>query len=288
MSTLKVRKPPFTFEPDSTPFLWQPANPDFSELCNAMSFAAPAFERYIVMAIQQAAPRLKGTPMEREAKDFLQQEAQHARMHRRHVACLVKQHPMLAQTQAKIDQAYSDLFESESLEFHLAYMADIEATFTPLFGTMLNNEPALFRGGADHVASLFIWHFMEEIEHRSSAFAIYEAAVGRPWERTRQMPKAMRHIMMVMQMIADDFSKYIPAADRGGASDTSRGFVGTQAFRDIPRRQQLRILYRIMLSQLPFHRPDRQPIPQFTAEWYGAESEGRDITRWYATAQQPR
>ena len=32
MKRLTVRKPPFTFDADTLPYLWQPANPDFSEL----------------------------------------------------------------------------------------------------------------------------------------------------------------------------------------------------------------------------------------------------------------
>ncbi len=47
------------------------------------------------------------------------------------------------------------------------------------------------------------------------------------------------------------------------------------------------MLYRLALSQAPFHRPDRQPIPRFTALWYDAEDQGRDITRWYAAPAAP-
>lgn len=283
MNRLKLRKPPFTFEAISTPWLWQPKNPDFSELCNAISFAAPAFERYIVKIVQRATPRLVGTPMEQEADDFLRQEAQHARMHRRHVAALVEQYPALEETQSKIDQAYADLLERESLEFNLAYMTDVEATFTPFFGMMLNNEKVLFRGGADHVASLFLWHFMEEVEHRSSAFGIYHTVVGRPWHRVRVMPKVNKHITALMRTVIDDFDVHVPAADRGAVTGSQMGF-GSAAFREIPRRQVAAMVYRLVLSQAPFHSPERQPIPKFTAAWYSAESAGKDITRWYANA----
>lgn len=286
MNRLKLRKPPFTFDAESTPWLWQPRHPDFSELCNAISFAAPAFERYIVKVVQQAAPRLAGTPVQQEADDFLRQEAQHARMHRRHIAALVKQYPALAQTQHTIEQAYTDLLESEPLEFHLAYVTDVEATFTPLFGMMLNNEAALFRGGSDNVASLFLWHFMEEIEHRSSAFSIYETAVGPSWHRVPMMAKVWRHITKLMKDIIADFDVHVPAIDRGGVTGSQMG-LSSQAFRGIPRRQIISMLYRLALSQAPFHSPDRQPIPKFATEWYGAEAAGKDITRWYAQTPTP-
>lgn len=283
MSALKIRKPPFAFDEASAPYLWQPANPDFSELCNAISFAAPAFERYIVQVVQLAESRLAGTPMQQEAEDFLRQEAQHARMHRKHAARLVAQYPVLADTLKKVDAAYTDLLQNQSLDFNLAYVTDIEATFTPLFGMMLNNEQALFRGGADRVASLFLWHFMEEIEHRSSAFGIYDTAVGRRWYRLRVLPKVMRHVSALMKLILDDFAAHVPPADRGAVSGDALSFRSA-AFRDISGREMVGMLYRLALSQAPFHRPERQPIPEFTAIWYGAEADGRDITQWYATS----
>lgn len=281
MSTLKIRKPPFTFDPESTPYIWQSKNPDFAEMCNAISFAAPAFENYIVQVVQLAAPRLAGTPMQQEAEDFLRQEAQHARMHRRHAAVLVQKYPGLAATLQKLDQAYADLIENESLEFNLAYITDIEATFTPFFGMLLNNEKVLFRGGAEHISSLFLWHFMEEIEHRSSAFGIYETAVGKPWHRVRVMPKVWSHIIALMKMVVDDFIEHVPASDRAGATGDSMGFR-SQALQGIPRAQMATMVWRLALSQAPFHRPERQHIPTFSAEWYGAESRGKDITRWYS------
>lgn len=281
MSTLRVRKPPFTFDVDATPFAWQPDNPDFAELCNAISFAAPAFERYIVQVVQLAGPRLAGTPMQQEAEDFLRQEAQHARMHRRHAAALVKQYPGLRSTQTRIEDSYTHLIENESLEFNLAYLTDVEATFTPFFGMLLNNHDVLFRAGAEHISSLFVWHFMEEIEHRSSAFGIYETAVGKPWNRVRHMPKVWRHISTLMAMIVDDFAKYVPAADRAGGTGDALG-LRSQALSAIPRTQIITMLWRLALSQAPFHRPESQPIPEFATEWYDAESQGKDLTRWYS------
>ena len=283
MKRLKLRRPPFTFSAQDTPYLWQPNNPDFSEMCNAITFLAPAFERYIVVLVGQAQSRLKGTPMEQEAEDFLRQEAQHARMHRRHAAALVKKFPALADLPAQIDREYATLLDNESLEFNLAYVADIEATFTPLFGMMLNNEKSLFRGGAGPVSSLFIWHFMEEIEHRSSALGIYNTAVADPWYRVKVLPRVMRHVSALTATTLETLARLVPPEERGAVSGRTMGF-GSPAFRDIPRRELASMLYRLALSQAPFHRPEHQPVPAFAAEWLEAETDGRDITCWYATA----
>src|SRR5262245_28351125 len=67
------------------------------------------------------------------------------RMHRRHVVALTKQHPGLEEVTAEIDRRFVRLLDTEPLEFHLAYAADIEATFTPMFNVWLRHRDTSIR-----------------------------------------------------------------------------------------------------------------------------------------------
>jgi predicted metal-dependent hydrolase len=97
----------------------------------------------------------------------------------------------------------------------LAYIADLEATFTPTFKFLLDNEDKLFRPGDDRVASLLLWHFVEEVEHRSSALIIYNAVVHRYTYRLRVLPAVIRHIMRTLvPLYIDGMNKHVPAEDR--------------------------------------------------------------------------
>ena len=80
---------------------------------------------------------------------------------------------------------------------------------------MLDNESTLFRPGDDRVASLFLWHFVEEVEHRSSALLIYDAVVGDSWYRIRVLPAVVKHLLQVMAVIAEGVNAHVPLADRG-------------------------------------------------------------------------
>src|SRR5262245_59814380 len=139
---LKVRNVSFQFD-DDTPFQWNRANPLFGFAGNSLSFIAPPFERYMVTAARQAMPRIADPAVAAEADAFLRQEALHAREHRHHVAALTRQYPGLAEVTAEIERRFDRLIETESLEFHLAYAADIEATFTPLFNVWLRHRDSL-------------------------------------------------------------------------------------------------------------------------------------------------
>ena len=85
---------------------------------------------------------------------------------------MIAQFPDLEETLANANAMYDDLFEREGLDYHLAYIADLEATFTPLFKMIFDHRASFFAGGDDRVGTLFLWHFAEEIEHRSSALIV--------------------------------------------------------------------------------------------------------------------
>lgn len=110
--------------------------------------------------------------------------------------------------------AFDTLTRDTSLEYRLAYTADLEATFTPVFKLMLDNDSALFRPGDDRVASLFIWHFVEEVEHRSSALIIFDSVVGSDVYRMRMAPSVFKHVLDGVEPASAGFNKHVPLEER--------------------------------------------------------------------------
>ena len=146
MTDLVVRKIAWEFD-GSVPFQWQPANPNFGIFCNAFTFIAVPFEKYIISSLRQAQDRLnEDSDVAAEAEAFLRQEAQHAAAHRKHMLALIERYPALEQCYQDTVQSYDDLIESRPVEFHAAYIANLEATFTPLFKVILDNRDAAVRG----------------------------------------------------------------------------------------------------------------------------------------------
>ena len=296
---LQVRRVRFDFE-DDVPFVWNPQNPAFSVYMNATSIIAIAFEKFIVAAVREAMPRITDAEAAAEAEAFLRQEAQHASAHRQHVRALIKRYPGLQETLDEAIALYDDLGESKPLRFRLAYIADLEATFTPFFKLMLDNEAMFFRPGDDRIASLFLWHFVEEVEHRSSALIVYNAVVGSNTYRVRALPGVVKHLVGVWKVIADGFDTHVPRADRqidgrllrplAGALEGLRrklpfaGAGGEQlpmAFSGVPLNQRLATFRRVILSQAPHHDPAEQPLPEFAARWFARYEHGDDVCHWY-------
>jgi hypothetical protein len=138
-------------------------------------------------------------------------------------------------------------------------IADLEATFTPSFKLFLDNDEVLFRPGDERVASLLLWHFFEEVEHRSSALVIYDVVVGRSWYRIRALPGVVKHLLHVLAIIANGVNEHVPLADRKVDARTLLPVFGTRetlrqklpfgkgdglratpsAFSVVPRKQQM-------------------------------------------------
>ncbi|MFI6046724.1 metal-dependent hydrolase [Nocardia sp. NPDC051321] len=303
MTNLQPRKMDFGFDDADVPFLWNPQNPAWSSMSNAVSFLAVGFEKMIVKLIMQLKPVLTDPEVAQEAIAFMRQEGHHSTAHRQHVKALIKQYPGLQNTLDAVIGEFDLLTEATTREYRLAYTADLEATFTPVFKLMLDNEATLFRPGDDRVASLFIWHFVEEVEHRSSALIIFNSVVGDELYRMRMAPSIFAHVLKVIRIACTGFNLHVPLADRqvdslsmfathrakqkmlqSVAPYLTKGPM-PRAFDGLSRREQLTALAGVIRSQLPKHDPTQEKLPELADRWFERYDAGYDCTRWYTANQ---
>lgn len=300
MTNVVVRSIPFSFDA-SVPFQWQPHNPYFGVFCNAFTFFAVPFEHLIVAVVRELRKRVTDQNVLVEADAFVKQEAQHASAHRKHMLGLIEQYPGLAEVYDGAKAMFEDLRARQSLDYHLAYIANIEATFTPLMKVFLDHRDSLFVGGDRRVASLMMWHFVEEIEHRSSALMLSRALTPSPWYRVKRAKGMFDHINQVMMGIVEGFDKHVPVADRvvsARVALTSGLFTGElkrrlpfvhvhegdgppSIFHAVPAGTIVAMIWRLALSQTPMHDPADQPLPAWTDEWMRAYERGVDMTRYF-------
>jgi predicted metal-dependent hydrolase len=304
MTDLIVRKMRFAFADHEVPFLWNEDNPAFSSMTNAVSFLAIAFEKMIGHMITEAMPLIADSAVAEEAQAFVRQEGQHSMAHRQHAKGLIKTYPALKETLDEVTAMFDDLTENTPVKYRLAYTADLEATFTPSFKLMLDHDNTLFAPGDDRVASLFLWHFVEEVEHRSSALIIYNSVVDDPWYRMRMAPSIFKHVWAVLRVASEGFNKHVPIGERKidalsmfavlsrrRALMQRLPFVNApydgpiaDAFKHLPVREQLVALLGIVRSQIPGHNPAREELPALADEWFRRYEAGYEVTQWYTAA----
>ncbi len=303
MTDLVVRRIGWEFDA-SVPFLWQPANPNFSIFCNAFTFIAVPFEKYIIDAVRKAQNEFDtDDTVAEEAEAFLRQEAQHAAAHRKHMLALIQRYPALEKCYDDAVAAYDELIEQYPAEYHWAYIANLEATFTPLFKVILDNRDALFAKGDRRVASLMMWHFVEEIEHRSSGLMLYRHLRAGPWHRVKHVRSTFDHVGAMADKVAKTFDEVIPFEERGASAQALmshallvsefkyRGPGGARRraretgvptlFNAVPTRELAAMVWRLMLSQTPHHDPADQPLPACAEQWMRDYDRGADMRTYF-------
>ncbi len=267
MSDLVVRKLPFNF--DGVEFDWHPGNQPFGMMMNAVTFQVIGFEHYMCKAMRDAEKFITNPAILAEARAFNAQEMVHSQAHKKHIKALLTRYPGLQEVLDGSVARYDELYKNEDLHFHLAYAANIEATFTPLFGTIIEHREALFGGGDPRITALMLWHFCEKIEHRSSAIMVYNHVVGSRFYRMKQLGKVLRHIKSDVEAIHAGFAKHVPGAPTCGTKG---------AFARIPAWPTTRMIAGIIESQMPWHNPERGHVPAYYKAWRGRYDSGADMT----------
>lgn len=271
MTQLVIRKMPFEFE--GVDFIWNPANPAFAVMMNAVTFQAIAFEKYICKAMNAAEKLARAPAITEEIRAFNAQEMVHSQAHRKHAKALVDQYPGLQEALDFCDEEYERLYAARDLRYHLSYCANIEATFTPLFGNIIEHRDVLFAGGDPRISSLFLWHFVEEMEHRASAHIIYDHIVRNPFTRFFKLRSVFGHIKLLSDKIYSVFHENVPESRAYGAGD------GVSAISPAALKKMRN---GILASQMPWHRPGSAKVPAYFQEWVGRYESGEDMRFAYS------
>jgi predicted metal-dependent hydrolase len=154
-----------------------------SHLAAALSAVFPDGEDFFVRSVRRFRDQVTDPDLKRQVAGFIGQEAVHGREHRafndrldelgyptKRVERFVKKGLAIRE---RILTPASNLAATAALEHFTATLAEL----------VLTSEETRDLFGADPVRDLFVWHALEESEHKAVAFDVYRAVGGS--ERTR-------------------------------------------------------------------------------------------------------
>lgn len=179
---IEVRKIPFEFDNDIPP-VWHPTQREWSHMVNGASLTMPYLEPFLNRTMREALGKIHDPDLRADMDGFVRQEAQHYTNHRRYNETLkANGYPELANVEATFETDYEAL-EKRSLEWRLAYSAGFETMTMGITEWLINDREDLFHGADPTVTSLVLWHMVEETEHKSVAYDVFQAVSGRYWLR---------------------------------------------------------------------------------------------------------
>ena len=149
-----------------------------------------------------------------------------------------------------------------------------------------------------------LWHFVEEIEHRSSGLKLCRHINADPWYRVRHIRATFGHVGKLSEAVAKTFDEVIPFEDRGVSAqqlmsnsmlfgEFKHRLPGGRPRRDnpptlfhaVPTTQLVTMAWRLALSQMPHHDPTDQPLPDWADTWMREYERGSDMTTFYPTSE---
>jgi hypothetical protein len=259
-----VRKVRFAFPSDFQPH-WNPDDPALSQLINATSLLLPYMEPFIIDAIREATKHITDPALQQEAKAWIGQESQHFMQHRRFNEVLIaKGYPQLREREQEIAQEYEEL-RKRPLKYQVAYTAGFETLALATAHAMIADRARLFRGADPAVASLWLWHVVEEIEHKNLAFDVYQHIYGDYWYRVYGMFAALVHLF---QMVRGSYMVLLKADGLWGKWKTH------WAIKKFAFRFFTSAMPGILRHALPWHHPSHVADPAWMKEWVALFDQG--------------
>jgi len=148
-----------------------------SAFFDASSVLIPGPERYIIGIVAPLKLRGGDRDLVRRKEILLEEEGAHAKVHDRYNAMLESEGYDIARYQAW-PKSVQDFFDRHlSLKSRLAMCAAVEH-FTASISIYCLRNRRIFDGIDERMKKVWLWHFMEEVDHRSALFDIYRNLGG--------------------------------------------------------------------------------------------------------------
>lgn len=171
-----VRRQKFSF--NSLPVNWFDKNEVLTGLWNALSLTFPEGETFFVRSVRPFQLTVKDEVLRQEIRNFIGQEAAHGKEHR------VLNKALNDQGFKNIDQLEDEVrILLKAANKHLPANVKLAATcalehFTAILAEQLILDDSHLKNMDKSIRDLWIWHAVEESEHKHVAFDVYQEVYG--------------------------------------------------------------------------------------------------------------
>jgi predicted metal-dependent hydrolase len=240
-----------------------------SHVAASLSAVFPDGEDFFVRSVRHFRDQITDPELKRQVAGFIGQEAMHGREHRAfndrldQLGYPVKRFERLTkwglELRERIAPAKSNLAATAALEHFTATLAEL----------VLTSEETRRLFGDQEVRNLFVWHALEESEHKAVAFDVYKAVGGS--ERMRVITMNVLRYAFVLGMVAQ-----VAISLLGDRATYRRGNLrkSLRTFRRSPIVSRELWLQLKDYNRRDFHPDDRDTtalVEQWREELFGAE-----------------
>jgi len=231
-----------------------------------ISMTLPYLAPYLARTMRAALERCTDPVVAQEVRQFIGQEAQHYRQHavlNDMIRSISPELEGLREIEDQLEADYQRFTQTKSLKFNLAYAEGFEAaTFAGGRANFRNNVfDRLETIQNTDLLRLFIWHALEEVEHSTVTFNIYDHLYGDYLYRLVAGTYGQYHFFKYVFLFSKFIAQNAPQAlEQGRALWPSKNLLGDW-------KEQLSLLGQISRVYLPGYNPAKMEVPDSVAEY---------------------
>ncbi|MDF1628312.1 MAG: metal-dependent hydrolase [Alcanivoracaceae bacterium] len=184
-SDIQPRKMDFQFDPGIERY-WFGGDQFKTLLLTALSCTFPEGERFFVRSVRHFQKNLTDPQLKEQVKGFIGQEAHHGNEHEVFNAFMEERGVPTGKVSDFVLNGLKMQSKVLSPERQLAKTCALEH-FTAMLAELILERPEFLEGMDQRMLPLWLWHAVEESEHKAVAFDVYQDQVGSYWTRTSEM-----------------------------------------------------------------------------------------------------
>jgi uncharacterized protein len=182
---IPVRRMDFEFD-DSIPKYWFGGDPLRTMILTALSCTFPEGERMFMRSVRHYQNDLRDPTLKKQVRAFIGQEAHHGKEHEAFNRMMANKGLPIRYLEKFTEAGLAREEKFFSPQRMLAKTCALEH-FTAMFAETLLEHPELIDDIDERLKPLWLWHAVEESEHKSVAFDVFKEQVDSYWIRTSEM-----------------------------------------------------------------------------------------------------
>ena len=157
---------------------WNKNSVHLSHFMNTMSIVFPVGERFFIQSVRNYRDQITDPELQKAVTGFIGQEAMHGREHEEYNEALFARAPSAKKFEEHIARLLGWVQKKTPKSAQLSATIALEH-FTAIMADALLKYPEMLEDTDPRYAALWRWHALEETEHKSVAFDVWETVMGR-------------------------------------------------------------------------------------------------------------
>lgn len=197
---ISVRRPTIDYDAPALPKYFVADDPVRSHIAAMLSSVFPEGEDFFVRSVRNYRTKIDDPELKKQVSGFIGQEALHGREHRDFNDALQELGYPTHLVDRNVKRGLALLNKVAPMRTQLAVTAALEHYTATLAEVILRDEQARDEFTSDQARDLFTWHAMEESEHKSVAFDVFQDVCGKHYVRVGVMMAVHVEFLMIMTL----------------------------------------------------------------------------------------